>query len=497
MLRESGFLENDADDEDIFDRFKRQQIIPVWEPPIPFDIINLPDFPVNDLPVTVSAYVRAVAETTQTSPDMAAVASLAILSLCLQGKFTIEGKQDWKEPLNLYAIVVANPAERKSAVIALMSEPIKLFEANENKTLAPLIEKSKIEKNILEKKRKVFEDKAAHKSNEVGYNDDGTELDDITKEISEFEEIKPCRLFCDDITPERLSGVLNENAGKTAIISSEGGIFDLMAGRYSQNINIDVFLKAHSGDSIRVDRQGRASEYIRNPALTALIFAQPNVIENLMSNGIFRGRGLCARFLYSIPASTVGTRRFRSTPISDITSEQYYKLVEKLLRIKNDTPKIVRLSEKARLILQAFYEKIEPMLIDELADISDFAGKFVGMTLRIAGLLYLADNSDSGELILSESYMESAIVIGEYFLEHAKAAYQIMGSDKITEQCKYILRLLKKSKTEKITVRDIMRTCRKFKTADETLIPLNRLCEYGYLKEVQSKTWDVNPIVYE
>ena len=50
-----------------------------WETPIPFDAFDLPAFPADTLPPVVRDYVKAVAETTQTSVDMAAVASLAIL----------------------------------------------------------------------------------------------------------------------------------------------------------------------------------------------------------------------------------------------------------------------------------------------------------------------------------------------------------------------------------------------------------------------------------
>ena len=55
-----------------------------WNTPIPFKNIELPKFPVVELPATVNGYVRAVAETTQTSTDISAVASLAVLALCPQ-----------------------------------------------------------------------------------------------------------------------------------------------------------------------------------------------------------------------------------------------------------------------------------------------------------------------------------------------------------------------------------------------------------------------------
>ena len=85
----------------------------LWETPIPFDEISLPDFPVDALPDAIADYVNAVAESTQTPPDMAATAALAIVALTMQGKYKVRGKDDWVEPVNLYAVNVAEPAERK------------------------------------------------------------------------------------------------------------------------------------------------------------------------------------------------------------------------------------------------------------------------------------------------------------------------------------------------------------------------------------------------
>jgi len=202
---------------------------PEWQKPIPFKNVNLPAFPVEVLPCIISDYVRAVAETTQTSPDMSATAALAILALSLQGKFLIEGKKDWREPLNLYTIVIAPPAERKSAVMAHMTEPLKRYEITENERLAPLIEQNKIDRIVLEKKKKFMEDNLA--KGKLGT--DRSKVRELSELLSNFKDIKPCRLFCDDITPEKLASVLYDNDGRTALLSAEGGIFDTLAGRYS------------------------------------------------------------------------------------------------------------------------------------------------------------------------------------------------------------------------------------------------------------------------
>ena len=71
-----------------------------WENPIPFSRYGHVAFPADALPADIAEYVLAVAESTQTPVDMAGTAALSILSVCLQGKYRIQGKADWLEPLN-------------------------------------------------------------------------------------------------------------------------------------------------------------------------------------------------------------------------------------------------------------------------------------------------------------------------------------------------------------------------------------------------------------
>ena len=104
-----------------------------WETPIPFDEFTLPPFPVEALPRVVRDYVLAVSESTQTPVDMSASAALGVLSICTQGKYRIRGKQDWVEPLNLYIVIIAEPSERKSAVISFSTKPVNEFESGYSK----------------------------------------------------------------------------------------------------------------------------------------------------------------------------------------------------------------------------------------------------------------------------------------------------------------------------------------------------------------------------
>ena len=446
-----------------------------WDTPIPFDEYALPSFPVEALPEPLRMYVNAVSESTQTTVDMAAVEALGIVALCSQGKFLIRGNADWAEPLNAYMVIILPPAERKSSVMALMVAPVENYEKEVNADLQAKIIESQMKLEALEKEKRALVDKVSKgKATEE-------ELKKKAEELARFKQVKALRLFVDDVTSEKLTSVLAENQGRAAIVSAEGGIFDILSGLYSRNVNIDVFLKGHSGDTIRVDRIGRESESIIHPALTMLLAVQPEVLNGLMSNSTFRGRGLTARFLYSMPKSAVGARSFQTSPIPDKAKEGYATLIKALLSDDGDREPI-ELSAEARTVLEVLFNEIEGRLNSDLTDITDWAGKFVGAVLRIAGILHIAQNPAMPMFVdVSGETMERAVSIGRYFLEHAKAAYALMGADQVNKNAEYLLTAIKRDKLSEFSRRDAMRLCRRFKTADSLQPVLNRLCEYGYI----------------
>jgi len=457
-----------------------------WETPIPFDEFMLPPFPVEALPKVVRDYVLAVSESTQTPVDMSASAALGVLSICTQGKYRIRGKQDWVEPLNLYIVIIAEPSERKSAVISFSTRPVNEFESGYNKQNAAAMEASRMKKRILERRQKTLEEQMAKGKA------DQADLDAIAAEIAEFKEKAPLRLYVDDITTEKLTSVLSDGGGKAAIVSAEGGIFDMLSGMYTKTVNIDVLLKGHSGDSIRVDRIGRNSESIMNPALSVLLAVQPNVLSGMMQNGTFRGRGLTARFLYCIPTSFVGNRKYRTESVSQEVMRAYSTLIYDLLDEDNnpstEDPEEITLSLEADALLEAFANELEPKLRDEMSDISDWAGKLVGAVLRISGILCRATSTvcsvfldEPTPLVVDAETMQNAITIGRYYTEHSKAAFSLMGADPIIKQCKYVLSAIKKNGLTEFTRRDIMRICRGIRTAEEVQPVLDRLSEYGYV----------------
>ena len=461
-----------------------------WEEPIPFGRYEIEKFPVDALPPDIGDYAKAVSESTQTPVDMVGTSVLTLSAVCIQGKYVIMGKPDWIEQLSMFANIIAYSSERKSAVLHAAAKPLDNYEIQFNIRNAAHVESSKMRKRILERRQKAIEDKVAKGNAEV------EELEQIAQEIADFQEEKPLHLYVDDITTEKLVSVMASNNGRAALISSEGGIFDTLAGIYTKNVNIDVMLKGYSGDTIRVDRIGRESESIMNPALTILLMTQPKVISDVLSNATFRGRGLTARFLYCLPVSSVGSRNFQSTPVPDEVYQRYEKKMVNMLQ-EEYPPKaeIIKLSDEALKLLTDFANEIEPKLKTEYAEIADWVGKLVGNTLRIAGVLCRAEIMRAPEfltenepLVVSGKTMNNAIKLGRYYLSHALAVYDVIPEASMHKQANRILKMIKEKKLSEFDRRIAMRNCRVFKTVAEIQPVLDFLDDYGYIVRQPEKT---------
>ena len=234
----------------------------------------------------------------------------------------------------------------------------------------PLVEEYRTKREVLAKKIANLKELAAKPTLSKG---EPVTLDDITElqyELADLEReaVKPLRLLADDTTPEALASLMAVNDGKMGIVSDEGGVFDILAGKYSNGkANMDVFLKSYTGAPLRIDRKGRPPETIDHPTLTMLLMVQPVVLEAIMGNHDFAGRGFLARPLYALPVSTVGHRAYNTPPVPPQVEEAYHLLVDKLLTVKDlGEARIIRITPEAHQEAERFFYTIEPRLVDDL-----------------------------------------------------------------------------------------------------------------------------------
>lgn len=458
----------------------------IFDPFGPPNTSNLPNFPLDSLPPVLKDMAAATAESLQVDPGMTAAAALAVAGLSVQGRFIINPKPGWVEPLNSYIVTIARPSERKTPALEVMSRPIYSFEKEENKRRKPLIDEYMMRRDVMRKQLANMKEAAAKPTSK-----NPVSLDDIARvqdglSALESNAVTPLRLLADDTTPEALVSLMAANGGRMGLVSDEGGIFDTIAGKYSNGrVNLDVFLKSYSGSPLRVDRKGREQETIEHPTLTMLLMVQPVVLEAIMNNREFEGRGFLSRPLYSLPKSLVGKRRYRTQPVPKEIEEDYTAAIYALLSVDGEA-QTIRLSPEADQEAERFFNHLEQRLADDFSeDLESWAGKFHGQVMRLCGVLHCCQYfQEAAQVPVSLETMQAAQTIGEYFLEHTKAAFQIIGLAERQEvkDAKYILKKLLAGGWQQLSKRDLFRQCDgRIRTVEDMEPGLKVLVDRGYI----------------
>ena len=418
-----------------------------WPDPIPLDESGPRGaFPLGNYTKTLADMTSCVSAFTQTSPDMAGVLMLGVLAAIFQSRFTLKIRNHWKEPLSLFTMAVAPPGERKSAVLSLLTKPVLQYEHQRNredaqKTAQDLAYRDSISLRVEALKR------------EYGKKRDtklGQELSDAVRELADCKVVQPYRIAADDATPEKLAILMHQQNGAISVFSAEGGVFDAISGRYDSRANYDVYLKGHAGDSLSVDRVGRESLLIPEAHLSMAIAVQPDVLGSLMSNRAMQGRGLAARFLYTICKPYAGKRMVIREDIPESVLDGYGEFITDAL----DCPYSgeLSLSGEAYELFCRYQADTEKRLNGDLNYIPEWGSKLTGAVARIAALLYLTDYiySPLCDLIPAE-YVVKACEIGDYLSVHAKYAYEAESFDPNINDAKYILNRILLSGKDSLT----------------------------------------------
>ncbi|HET7539679.1 MAG TPA: YfjI family protein [Polyangiaceae bacterium] len=486
-----------------------------WDEPAPFGALDAGSFPINALPSWARAWCEEEARALQVPVDLPAMLLLAVVSICISKKFVVRVKPGWHEPTNVYVVIALGVGEGKSPVFAHATAPLQQWEAEQRATLGPHIAAAEERRQLLEERRKCARQAAAKRRHTEAARSAEQDACALAIELRELSIPAIPRLIADDATPEAVGRLLAEHGGRLGVFSSEGGPLAILAGRYSEGrANLDLFCKAYSADSYTLDRVNRASLHVRAPHLTLALTVQPSVISGLRATPEMRGQGLLARFLYAIPKSCVGTRDPDPEPMCEATRDAYEAMIGKLLGLKAQldargeiTPSFVEMTPEARQELIAFKARLEPRLgpAGDLRTIADWGNKLPGAVARLACVLHMAEctathPADAASAI-ERSTVVLAVKLGEYLVDHARAAFQLMQADPQDDLAQRVLDWLLRHGEKQVTQRDIQRGVHA-RSVKELGVAIETLVERGYLRKVEtlptggrpnSPTYDLNP----
>ena len=392
-----------------------------------------PTFPIHALPAWAQQHTVSAAEQLQVPVDLTAMLTIGALSAAVTGRANVRIGANWSEPANLYLVTAMRSGSGKSAAEKICCGWLRTWQTERIAQVA----------DDYELARRVAKAAKKHADNvETSMGLGNKTADDLRQALTELNKAREAiptlpRLLADDATPEAIAGLLAAHDERLAITSTEADLFDmLMKGKPGQRANLNIYLKAWSGDQMIRDRKGGSetgpeSTTLTRPLLTVSVTVQPSVLRQLFSDTEMTARGFAARFMFSQPPDLIGQRdqrrRFTSTPIAD---HDIYEATATTLADRWcswNMPALIHVTPAAVDQLEAFLVELEPHLADgaRYGHLAEWASKLHASIGRYAGILHLAEGA-SPSTPIDTATMSRALDLGRYWLATAQ---NLMGGD--------------------------------------------------------------------
>ena len=454
-----------------------------WPDPVPLSTsYPVPLFPTDVLPDWVEDMVRAVSVATQTPADLAGSIALACLSTATMGRVVVEPWAGWQEQTTLFTCCALPPGNRKSVVFDMLTKPIRDAERDLVEELWPQVIETQTEKAALVRQAETALAAAGKTPGDV---DAMNQAKRAALEADEYQVVAKPMILADDITPEATKTMLAQQGGRASIMSAEGGIFQTIAGRYSGVPDLDVYLKGHAGEGIRVTRKSGPIEEVDRAALTMGLAVQPSVLTDIGRLPGFESRGFLARFLFTLPKSTVGYRDATPPPVPAAIDATWHRRIKELTHTMwSASTTVLTLTPEAQDRVVRLEIEREPRLRQggEWEPILAWASKLTGTILRIAGLMHVADNITTGwrRPITAES-IDAAAYLGHHYAVHALAVWGHMTAT-ATGPAPALLDWLKRTGRTETTRREIHRALNRRLNLTDIDTGLALLEQHGYIR---------------
>ncbi len=493
----------------------RQEEIEQYAPLKKIEMVQdrLPDFPLDCLPAGLQDFVRQLSGCKQAPVDTAAVSLLSVFSMAEGGRFMVDPgiAAVYQLGINLFTMTVMESGTGKSEIMNVLKKPIEDFVRDYNWKNREKIAMDENWSSVL--RERVSKAKKQCVSGKADYSD----LEEAQRELDAFKPMKKLRRITDNATSEALENLLAENDGVMSVVSTEGGVIDIMGGRYSKDggSNIDIYLHGYSNESFDKDRAGQGHVHVDHLHLTVIFSIQPRVLKDFMRRD-FIEKGMTSRFLYAIPKELDERLLRDSSNIDPLVLADYENKIRDIMSIERNVgaPYELRFSEEATELMISYNDdEIQKRIKEDLACIKRTARRIIGQTIRLAGVLHLMEHG--GEAVekreISAQTVEKAIRLTDYFLEHTKAAHKTVEDSEEIKNLKYVWEKCRGFKMPEFSSDVLREKCRgRLRTNEEQKPYIMGLIERGYLRELpedknnkgkdgrpKAARYRINPLLYK
>lgn len=362
------------------------------------------DYPVGRLPGIIGEAVREVADYVQAPVALVAGSALSVVSAAIQTQFTVCRDEYMRGPASLYFLTVAESGERKSTVDKHFMKPIRDWESRQRREAEQL---------------------------DAEYREamDEWEKADPKERGDRPEKPPPTpKMLRGDDTPEALVRHL-ANYPIAAVISAEAGVIFGSHAMNADNVqkNLGQANQLWDGGPIVEGRIGRGEVNIENAHVTMGLMVQPTVLQNFVAktNGLARGIGYFARFLFCHPETTQGTRFYKKAgPMPGL--DAFHQRVTLLLRAPAARDELGRLittpislDAAAQDVWEAFHNEVEELIGGDrdYSTIRGEASKAAENAARLACCLHVFTKMHG--FYIDAHTMDQACALMRWYLDEA------------------------------------------------------------------------------
>jgi len=473
------------------------------------------------VPRSIRDLVREIGHETGYDHFTSLIAVVCIIDICLGGRFKINVKNGWEEPLNLYCLMIAPSGRRKSAFIKPFKKIILKFiekqqrrydaEALSDKRNSDFykafrkVQGKEIYAEIIKASRLSCGRIDHEKANSLLRSYD-EELDRVEGYSSQDKSV--FQILIDSFTAKGLIDVMGAQDGYAAILEEEPRfLVDLQKDIDSV---IGIFLKAYDGE--RYSRNsGFRQKVLHHLCMTIFVAIQSEIAGDLyVTSGKkakrLEAQGFMARFMPIFAGATMGwlghahysipETRFLKGMIGEPFSFDHFEATLHEM-LENFFPygrkreiRSLSLSKDALKMLEQF--SMGNMMLSQCEDYKSmeaFLKKLHGMACRIAGILHIWTKYPDWACEIEADTMALAINIAQTLITHALYAFSPSGLSAI-EDAKKVEKWFKEHRYSAFTYRQALQGVygldkKRLMPALDALQRANRIAQHPDLDKIR------------
>ncbi|RLB81908.1 MAG: hypothetical protein DRH24_08540 [Deltaproteobacteria bacterium] len=473
--------------------------------PLPDELLPVKPCKYDLLPSTLRPWAKDICERIQCPFDFVAVAIMSCLATVIGRKIGIrpQGKTDWTEIPNMWAMIVGRPGVMKSPAIEAAIAPLKQLMAKANTFHETAYNEYLIQKRLTKLQSEAGEKKARET---LRKNQDA----DVSAllQIEEPEEPTLQRFVVNDTTFQALGELLRQNPN--GLLAHRDELVSLLKSLDRED-HVEArgfYLTAWNGNSAYTfDRIGRGMNlHIPAVCLSMLGGTQPGRLSEYVRHAVKGGAaddGLIQRFGLLVWPDINGTwNNVDRWPDND-AKKKAYDIFHYLNKLKpedvhaqqdndhDDKPEgvpFLRFNDSAQELFLEWRTILERRLRSEdlLPAIESHFSKYRTLVPSLALIIHLAED---GVGPVSESATATALAWAEYLESHAQRVYGSLTHSEIMVAKVIIKRIRKGDITDGFSCRDIYRKGWTMLTDHHQVeSALKLLVDYEWLQAIDQET---------